>query len=56
MPTHEYECETCRLRFERRHAIPEDAIAKCPGCSGSVRRPIGGAAERCGKPQCGGLS
>jgi putative FmdB family regulatory protein len=42
MPTHEYECGTCGLRFERRQAMSEEAAASCPECCGSVRRLISG--------------
>jgi putative FmdB family regulatory protein len=44
MPTYEYECGTCSLRFERRQAITEDAITECPECHGKVERLISGGA------------
>jgi putative FmdB family regulatory protein len=42
MPTYEYECETCGLRFERRQAITEEPVTKCPECHGKVQRLISG--------------
>ncbi|MBN1440259.1 MAG: zinc ribbon domain-containing protein [Anaerolineales bacterium] len=38
MPTYEYECLACGLRFERRQAIAEEPVATCPECRGGVRR------------------
>jgi putative FmdB family regulatory protein len=42
MPTYEYECETCGLRFERRLAITEQAITECPECRGKIFQRISG--------------
>jgi putative FmdB family regulatory protein len=42
MPTYEYECETCGLRFERRQAITAEPISECPECRGKVRRLVSG--------------
>ncbi|RPI79313.1 MAG: zinc ribbon domain-containing protein [Desulfobacteraceae bacterium] len=42
MPTYEYECEICGLKFERRQAISEPSISECPQCRGKVRRLISG--------------
>lgn len=44
MPTYEYECETCGLRFERRQAFTEEPITECPECNGKVRRMVSGGA------------
>ena len=44
MPTYEYECTECGLRFERQQAMSEQPIADCPECSASVRRLFSGGA------------
>jgi putative FmdB family regulatory protein len=44
MPTYEYECENCGLKFERRQAITEPPIPRCPECLGRVQRLISGGA------------
>jgi len=44
MPTYEYECEKCGLRFERRQAFTEEPITECPECHGKVRRMVSGGA------------
>jgi len=44
MPTYEYECTTCGLRFERQQAITEAPLALCPDCQGQVRRRVSGGA------------
>jgi putative FmdB family regulatory protein len=44
MPTYEYECDTCGLKFERRQAITEQPITVCPECRGTVQRLISGGA------------
>ena len=38
MPTYEYECLSCGMRFERRQAIAENPVTVCPECRGTVRR------------------
>ncbi len=38
MPTYEYECETCGLKFERRQAIKEPPLQECPVCRGRIHR------------------
>ena len=40
MPTYLYECEKCG-RFEEFQNISDDALDKCPECSGDVKRIIG---------------
>jgi len=42
MPTYEYECAECGLKFERRQAITEAPLVECPACGGGVRRLISG--------------
>ena len=44
MPTYEYECEACGIRFERRERITAEPLKACPECDGSVHRvfqPVG---------------
>ena len=38
MPTYEYQCTACGLRFERRQAITEAPVTECLDCRGGVRR------------------
>ena len=42
MPTYEYECGVCGLRFERRQPITAAPLAECPACGGGVRRLVSG--------------
>ena len=42
MPTYEYECTSCGLRFERRQSITAEPLTDCPECHGKVRRLIAG--------------
>jgi putative FmdB family regulatory protein len=42
MPTYEYKCAKCGLRFERSQTMTEDPITECPECHGKVRRLISG--------------
>jgi putative FmdB family regulatory protein len=42
MPTYEYECETCGLRFEVRQSIKEEPLSECPECKGKVHRVLSG--------------
>ena len=44
MPTYEYVCNGCGLRFERQQAMSEKPIAECPECGGKVGRLISGGA------------
>jgi len=44
MPTYEYECRSCGLRFERRQAITEAPVTLCPECHGEVYRLLSGGA------------
>ncbi|MBE0568422.1 MAG: zinc ribbon domain-containing protein [Deltaproteobacteria bacterium] len=42
MPTYEYECKSCGLRFERQQAITEEPVGECPECRGKADRLISG--------------
>ena len=42
MPTYEYECRECGLRFERCQSMTEDPLTECPECRGQVRRLVSG--------------
>jgi putative FmdB family regulatory protein len=42
MPTYEYECRSCKHRFEEFQSITEEPIKKCPRCGKGVRRLFGG--------------
>ncbi len=42
MPTYEYECESCGLKFEQRQAMTEPLLENCPECSGKLRRLVSG--------------
>ena len=44
MPTYEYECLKCGLRFERRQSMTDRPVAECPECKGEVRRLVSGGA------------
>jgi len=40
VPLYEYECASCRKRFEIRQKVTEDSLTDCPSCGGVVRRVI----------------
>lgn len=42
MPTYEYECSSCRHRFEEFQSIMDKPIRTCPRCGKEVRRLISG--------------
>ncbi len=42
MPTYEYECKRCGLRFERLQSITEKHLVACPEFDGQVNRMLGG--------------
>lgn len=44
MPTYEYECEKCGVRFERQQSMTDAPVTECPKCRGNVRRLITGGA------------
>ena len=43
MPTYDYECEKCGIRFEAFQSMTAERLKDCPedGCEGPVRRLIG---------------
>jgi len=44
MPIYEYECRSCRQRFEKLQSINDEPIRVCPNCGGETRRvlqPVG---------------
>jgi putative FmdB family regulatory protein len=40
MPTYQYKCEDCGVRFERFQHFSEQPVPQCPECLGTVRRVI----------------
>jgi putative FmdB family regulatory protein len=38
MPVYEYECGSCRHRFEKRQGFDDEPKAVCPRCEGKARR------------------
>ena len=40
MPIYEYECGSCRHRFEKRQGFHDEPKAECPLCQGKSRRII----------------
>ncbi len=44
MPTYEYQCTECGHRFEKKQAITDKPIERCPQCGGDVKRLISGGA------------
>ena len=40
MPTYDYECKSCKHRFEVRQGFHDDRVAYCPLCSQSAERQI----------------
>lgn len=40
MPTYEYQCRKCGIRFERFQSIKADPLTKCDECGGQVERLI----------------
>jgi putative FmdB family regulatory protein len=40
MPIYEYECDSCRIRFERLQHFKDEPIKECPECGGGVHRVI----------------
>jgi putative FmdB family regulatory protein len=41
MPTYDYECDACGVKFERFQQMTEAPLDRCPECGGAVRRLIG---------------
>lgn len=44
MPAYEYQCQSCRHRFERRQKMSDAAVDTCPECGGAVQRLISAGA------------
>jgi putative FmdB family regulatory protein len=42
MPTYEYECRSCKARFERSQKMSDEPVRTCPECGGDVERLVGG--------------
>ncbi len=42
MPTYEYACSNCGLRFEKQQSINDSPVSVCPECKGAVQRLISG--------------
>jgi putative FmdB family regulatory protein len=38
MPLYEYQCESCRKRFERIQRFTDPPVESCPACGGPVRK------------------
>tara|TARA_B100001971_G_C17837491_1_gene356880 strand:- start:108 stop:359 length:252 start_codon:yes stop_codon:yes gene_type:complete len=38
VPVYEYECDVCRIRFERKHGFDEEPVVECPECRGQTQR------------------
>lgn len=41
MPTYEYECLSCKDKFEKFQNMTEEPLKVCPSCGGKLRRLIG---------------
>ncbi len=44
MPTYEYKCLNCNLKFELFQKITDNPITECPECKGEVKRLISAGA------------
>jgi putative FmdB family regulatory protein len=42
MPTYEYECCKCGLKFERHQSMKDSPVQECPACGGHVQRMVSG--------------
>ena len=42
MPTYEYQCNQCGLKFERHQSMKDAPIKACPECHGDVHRMVSG--------------
>jgi putative FmdB family regulatory protein len=38
LPTYEYECKSCRHRFEERQSFSSEPVATCPVCTNGASR------------------
>ncbi|MDP8215927.1 MAG: zinc ribbon domain-containing protein [Candidatus Kaelpia imicola] len=41
MPTYEYECKKCGIKFDKFQNMSDRPLSKCPECDGEVKRLIG---------------
>jgi len=41
MPTYEYQCRECGIRFEKFQSMKDEPLKFCPDCRGAVKRLIG---------------
>ncbi len=44
MPTYEYKCNKCGLRFEKQQSMNDEPLSICPECKGEVQRQVSGEA------------
>lgn len=44
MPTYEYECSSCKHRFEALQSMTDEPLSKCPKCGKKVKRLISSGA------------
>jgi putative FmdB family regulatory protein len=44
MPTYEYKCRDCGLKFEKFQNMKDSPLEKCPECNGKVQRLISSGA------------
>ncbi len=44
MPTYDYVCDSCGVKYEKFQNMSADLDTKCPECGGKVRRLIGSGA------------
>jgi len=44
MPIYEYECSSCKHKFETLQAITEEPKSKCPQCGKKLKKLIGSSA------------
>ncbi|MBC8182513.1 zinc ribbon domain-containing protein [candidate division KSB1 bacterium] len=42
MPTYEYKCTQCKLKFERFQNMSDKPVSECPQCNGKVERLLSG--------------
>jgi putative FmdB family regulatory protein len=42
MPTYEYQCSQCGLKFERHQSMKDAPVKECPECGGDVQRMVSG--------------
>ncbi|MDP8253114.1 MAG: zinc ribbon domain-containing protein [Candidatus Kaelpia aquatica] len=41
MPTYEYECRKCGIKFDKFQNMSDKLLSECPECGGEVKRLIG---------------